>query len=116
MQEATVLLVWGVVVHLVADWLLQNEWMAIHKVDWRHPAAWIHSGIHAAGLTLVFAWPIALLIGLAHLLIDTRQPLNWWLRMVKQMPSAPNHGSVEIWVDQVMHVTVLAIVALAINL
>ena len=70
----------------------------------------------AAGLTLVFAWPIALLIGLAHLLIDTRQPLNWWLRMVKQMPSAPNHGSVEIWVDQVMHVTVLAIVALAINL
>jgi hypothetical protein len=115
MQAATVLFVWGLVVHLIADWLLQNEWMAIHKIDWRHPAAWIHSGIHTAVLLLVFTWPVALLIGITHLLIDTRQPLVWWLRIVKQMPSAPNQQVVEIWVDQVMHLTVLAVAALVVG-
>jgi hypothetical protein len=115
MQTATVLFVWGFVIHLVADWLLQNEWMANYKSDLRHPAAWTHSGIHCAGLLLVFAWPVALLIALSHLLIDTRLPLIWWLRMVKQMPNAPNQESVEIWVDQVMHITVVAVAALVVG-
>ncbi|CAN5409167.1 hypothetical protein BH10CHL1_BH10CHL1_06580 [soil metagenome] len=112
MQEATILLVWGIVVHLIADWLLQNDWMAIHKVDLRHPAAWAHSGIHALGLCLVFVWPVALLIGITHLLIDTRKPLLWWMRVVKQMPTTPRLLIVEIWLDQVMHIAVLAITVL----
>lgn len=112
MQEATLLLVWGVMVHLVADWLLQNEWMAQHKVHLRHPAAWVHSGIHTAGLLLVFTWPVALLIGVTHLLIDTRKPLLWWMRVIKRMPPATRLPIVEIWLDQVMHVTVLAGAAL----
>jgi hypothetical protein len=112
MQQATVLLVWGVMVHLVADWLLQNEWMALNKADLRHPAAWVHSGIHTVGLLLIFTWPAALLIGLTHLLIDTRRPLLWWMRVVKQMPAAERLPIVEIWLDQVMHSTVIAAVAL----
>lgn len=116
MQDVTVLLVWGIIVHLIADWLLQTEWMAAHKVDLRHPAAWAHSGIHTVGLILVFAWPIALLIGLSHLWIDTRKPLIWWMRMVKNVPTGANHQTVEIWVDQVMHITVLALVSLTLYL
>jgi Protein of unknown function (DUF3307) len=112
MQAATVLLVWGAMVHLVADWLLQNDWMALHKVNLRHPAAWVHSGIHTVGLLLVFAWPAALLIGIAHLLIDTRKPLLWWMRVVKQVPTATRLPIVEIWLDQVMHLTVIAGAAL----
>jgi hypothetical protein len=112
MQEATILFVWGVVVHLVADWLFQTEWMAIHKSDLRHPAAWVHSAIHTVGLLLVFPWPVALLIGISHLLIDTRKPLIWWLRFVKRMPRSSNHQNIEVWVDQVMHITVLALLAL----
>ncbi|MCX6045747.1 MAG: DUF3307 domain-containing protein [Chloroflexi bacterium] len=114
MQEATVLLVWGIVVHLIADWLLQNDWMALHKIDLRHPAAWVHSSIHTIGLCLVFVWPVAVLIGITHLLIDTRKPLLWWMRVVKQMPTAPRLLVVEIWLDQVMHITVLAITVLII--
>ena len=113
MQEATVLLVWGIVVHLIADWLFQNEWMALHKMDLRHPAAWVHSGIHVLGMLLVFAWPVALLIGLTHLLIDTRKPLLWWMRVIKQVPTGTRLPVVEILLDQVMHVTVLAGLALA---
>lgn len=112
MQEATTLLVWGVVVHFLADWLFQNDWMALHKIDLRHPAAWVHGGIHTLGLFLVFAWPFAILIGLTHLLIDTRKPLLWWMRVIKQMPTDVRLPMVEIWVDQVMHMAVVAIVAM----
>lgn len=112
MQEATTVFVWAVVIHLIADWLLQTEWMAIHKTDWRHPAAWVHSGIHTVGLCLIVAWPVALLIGFTHLLIDTRKPLLWWMRVIKRMPAATRVPIVEIWLDQVMHITVLAGVAL----
>jgi hypothetical protein len=113
MQTATILLVWSIVVHLIADWLFQNDWMALHKVDLHHPAAWVHSGIHALGLCLVFAWPVALLIGLTHLLIDTRKPLLWWMRVIKQMPKDARFPILEIWLDQVMHITALAVVVLA---
>lgn len=112
MQSATNLLVWGAMVHLVADWLLQNDWMALNKVNLRHPAAWVHSGIHTVGLLLVFDWPAALLIGLSHLLVDTRHPLLWWMRVVKRIPSATHLPIVEIWLDQVIHLTILAAAAL----
>ena len=112
MQEATVLLVWGIVIQLVADWLLQNDWMALHKTNLPHPAALVHSGIHTAGFCLLFTWPIALLIGLTHLLIDPRKPLLWWMRVIKRMPADTRMPIVEIWLDQVMHITVLAGVAL----
>jgi hypothetical protein len=115
MPEATTLLVWGVMIHLMADWLLQNDWMALNKVNLRHPAAWVDSGIHTAGLLLVFAWPAALLIGLTHLLIDTRRPLLWWMRVIKQVPTATRLPIVEIWLDQVMHIMVLAIAALIVT-
>ncbi len=112
MQEATDLLLWGIIVHLVADWLLQNNWMALHKSSLHHAAAWVHSGIHTAGLCLLFSWPIALLIGVTHLLIDTRRPLLWWMRVIKQVPQDERLPIVEIWLDQVMHITVLALVVL----
>lgn len=108
MHQATDLLVWGIVVHLIADWLFQTEWMASYKGNLRHPASWVHSGIHTIGLFLVFAWPLALLIGITHLLIDTRKPLLWWLKVIKQIPSDTHFPIVEIAVDQVMHITVLA--------
>lgn len=112
MQQASDYLLWGIIVHLIADWLLQTNWMALHKSKLRHPASWVHSGIHATGLCLVFPWPAALLIGGTHLLIDTRRPLRWWMRVVKQMPLRDRSPTVEIWLDQVMHITVLAMFAL----
>lgn len=112
MAEATVLLVWSVVIHLIADWLLQNEWMAVYKVNLRHPAAWVHSGIHTLGLFLLFNPLVALGIGLSHLLIDTRVPLLWWMRIIKQVPKDARMPIVETWLDQVMHITVLAVAAL----
>ena len=105
----TDLLVWAVVIHLIADWPLQTEWMAVHKTSLTHPAAWVHSAIHAALLLLVLPWPVALGVGVTHLLIDTRRPLNWWMAHVKHMRrTTPGYAEVELWMDQVFHVVVLA--------
>lgn len=112
MQTATELLLWAIVAHLVADWMFQTDWMAIHKMDLRHPAAWTHAAIHVLFLWLVFPWYLALFVGVTHLLIDTRRPLMWWMKVVKQMRTGPQMVIVEIWLDQVFHITVLALVAL----
>ena len=99
-------LVW----HLVADWLLQNEWMQ-NKTNLLHPAAWVHSGIHLLGLLVLFPTWLALLVGLSHLLIDTRKPLIWWRTFFRQTqdPSNPASMHVAFWGDQVAHIAIIAI-------
>ena len=112
-QRQTTLLVWGLVAHVVADWLLQTDWMARHKNDLRHPAGWVHSGIHTFCQLWVMPWHLALLIGVSHLLIDTRIPLRWWMRVVKGVPpDSPVYKDLAIWMDQMLHVMALAAIVL----
>lgn len=109
----TDLLVWGLVAHLAADWLFQTEWMAVNKMSLRHPASWTHAATYALFMALVFPLPVALLIGLFHLLIDTRAPVRWWMQVVKGMSErTPGAGIVEMGVDQVFHAIVIAAAAL----
>jgi hypothetical protein len=110
--SAVPFLIWGIVAHLVADWLLQNVWQAKYKRDLRHPAAWVHSGIHTALYLLVFPWHIAVLLGLTHILIDTRKPLQWWDKYVEQSHEGEIELHVMIWRDQVLHILCIAIAAL----
>lgn len=110
---ATEMLLWGWVIHLIADLGLQNAWMAANKArrrqrndvgamqgapfrpydgPWwdRHPAAYVHAGIHGVLLLLVLPWWAALLVAVLHLLIDTRAPLAWWSRLIRQdQPGRP---------------------------
>jgi hypothetical protein len=110
---ATDVLIWAVVIHLVVDWLLQTEWMALNKTNLRHPAAYVHSGLHALGMLLIFPWWLAIGVGITHLLIDTRKPVTWWIETIKQMPpSTPIYTQVEIWLDQILHVLMLVIAVL----
>jgi hypothetical protein len=105
-------MVWGLVVHLVCDWLLQNEYLAKGKVSLCHPAAWIHSGVHLVGLLLVFWVPVAICIAITHLLIDTRRPLQWWRKVFGQTTEGPMAVHVAVWSDQVAHVAVIAAASL----
>jgi len=140
--SATDLLLWGAVIHLVIDWLAQNEWMAVNKAKrrtpnvgdrgigvaglrwWdRHPAAYVHAGLHSAAQLLVFPWPAALAIGVTHLLIDTRKPVQWWSKLIRQTQPDPSAfplmdigADVRIWVDQVWHIAAIALAALAVSL
>ena len=111
-QRATELLVWGIISHLVTDWLLQNDWMAVNKKDLRHPAAWVHSGVYAIGMSFVFKWPAAVILGLAHLIIDSGKPLQWWSGRFKRLKDGPMTVSVGLWTDQTLHMALIALVAL----
>ncbi len=110
---ATDLLTWGAAAHIAADFLLQNEWMALNKTDLRHPAAWVHSSIHTLLMLLVFPPLAALAIGLLHFLIDSRGPVRWWMRVAKGMPSGPEFDRLFFWMDQSFHLITIAAVALA---
>jgi hypothetical protein len=99
----------GVVAHLVADWILQTDWMVRNKVSLRHPAAWVHAAIQVACLGLALGWPAGLVLGSIHLLIDTRVPVGWWMRVFKKCSQAPEVVMIGIWLDQVVHVVCIAI-------
>lgn len=100
-------LVW----HLVADWLFQNEWQAVNKTNPRHPAAWVHSGIHLLGLLIIFPVWIAVGVAVTHFLIDLRVPLIWWRKLIKQTTDPKNPATIHVafWGDQVLHILILAI-------
>lgn len=86
--------------------------MADNKSSLLHPAAYVHSGIHFVGLLLIFPPLAALAIAIIHLLIDTRAPLRWWRKVYRQTQEGPAAMHVAMWSDQVLHITVLAVVAL----
>lgn len=149
----------AILIHLVADWFFQNDWMAKNKAKrwvttimeanyrwetgesgapgrwWlRHPAAYVHAGIHGVCLLLVFPWWAALIVAILHLIIDTRSPLEYWGKFTRQTrrrdweyihdlpesmtkvalpPEVMDIGmEVAFWRDQVAHFVVIALVAL----
>ena len=113
--HATSLLLWGIVVHLFCDWLLQNDWMARNKANLRYFAAWVHAAIHLVGLLLIFPPLAAVAIALIHLLIDTRLPLIAWRNIFRQTRTGPAALHVAMWGDQVAHITILALAALMVG-
>lgn len=96
----------GLMAHLVADWLLQNDWMAVNKVrPFKSPAAWVHAAQHFVFLWLVFPFVVALVLAAVHLVVDTRTPLVWWRGAMGQArPGNPVRDHVAIWQDQVVHI------------
>ena len=96
------------VLHLVGDWLLQNDWMARNKDKLTHPAAWVHASIHALLLGYVLGWLGGLTLGLVHMIVDTRVPQRWWSRTYGQTRSGEMGLHVLIWGDQVIHVATIA--------
>ena len=99
----------GLIAHLVADWLLQNHWMAVNKTSLAHPAAWVHSGIQGLCLCVALGPWAGLILGVSHLLIDTRVPLEWWLRFITKSQRSPQADHIAIWTDQVMHISLIAL-------
>lgn len=111
-MTATEFLVWGAVIHLVVDWLLQNEWIATNKESLKHPAGYVHAVAHAVALAAIFPVAAAAALGVAHLLIDTRRPLRWWAKRISQTTDGAVGLVVSIWRDQTLHIATIAGAAL----
>lgn len=124
------LMIWGLVLHFLGDWPLQNHWIAFHKKNLKHPSGYIHAAIHGALLAIVFGW-WAIFLAASHLLIDTGKPVIWWGKLIKQtqpegneveigrfgsrqqyMPAWDIGTEVRLWVDQVFHILAIAVIAL----
>ena len=98
----------ALMLHLIADWLLQNEWMSVNKVRLTHPAAWVHASIHGVLLGLVLGWAAGLTLGVLHMLVDTRVPIRWWIKLFKKCDQSPDLPILLIGCDQVLHLSCLA--------
>src|SRR3954453_10984204 len=129
--SAADLLGWGIVLHLIADLPLQNDWMAKHKQNPFHPAAHVHAGIHGILLCSIFGWA-AIPLAIVPRPIDTRKPVVWWSRLVRQtqpenryffqrsdtsrelheIPVYDIGLEVRFWTDQVFHIACVAVAAL----
>lgn len=99
----------ALVMHIIGDWILQNDWMAANKPNLRHPAAWIHGAVHGGLLSLVFGLTGGIIVGLLHILIDTRIPFRWWQKTFRMTSEGPAALHVQIWTDQVLHILCIAI-------
>lgn len=115
MTISTELLIWGIVIHLICDWIFQNHWMAINKTNTRHPAGYVHGAIHALGMALVFPVPAAIAIGFSHWLIDLRFIMGWWRGFYRQTTEGVFALTVAVWGDQVVHVVIIALAAILIG-
>src|SRR5262245_57720790 len=106
----------ALMLHLIGDWLLQNEWIAVNKVRWNHPAAWIHGAIHGTMLGLLFGSVGGVVQGVIggvvqavlHMFIDTRAPIRWWIKVFKKCDNSPDLPILLIGCDQVLHLCCIA--------
>ena len=85
--------------------------MSENKISLRHPAAWIHSGIHTIGFLFVFPIAIAGWLGISHLIIDTRIPLAYLRNIMRQKAKGAQGISFKIWQDQVAHILLIYLAA-----
>jgi hypothetical protein len=65
--------------HLIVDWLHQNEWMAANTVRLSHPAAWVHWGHSRRIVGLGSGVGGGITLGLLHMVVDPRLPVQRWI-------------------------------------
>lgn len=104
----------AIVGHLVGDFLLQNDWMALNKKNRSWPCV-VHCALWTLAVCAFAGWwnpASAAWLFLTHFAIDRTQFIKSWMRLNNQSafakePLAP--WSV-IVVDQVFHVLTLWVV------
>ncbi|TDA67200.1 MAG: DUF3307 domain-containing protein [Clostridia bacterium] len=105
---------WLLVGHLVGDYLVQTSWMANNKASQWLPLL-AHVVVYTACVYL-FSLPAGgigysglALILIAHVILDHRRVVIWWVRTVCQADDIPWMAVV---VDQSWHALVLALASL----
>jgi len=101
--------------HLLGDFPLQTSWMAMNKATKWFPLI-VHSALYTATLGAIaflgfggLDWWRLLTLFIAHILLDRRTFVAWWVRNVMRTDLVKNQW-LGIMVDQVFHLTLLALV------
>ena len=99
------------VAHLVGDFIIQNDWMALNKKR-NSFACLVHILVYL--LPFLFCglrwWQIAL-IGLQHFAQDRGSFILWWVGKIKRVPKE-YWGQIPLFVDQAFHCLWIEIVLL----
>lgn len=108
MKETLTLAILG---HLVGDYLLQNDWMALNKKKDDLPCA-VHCFLWAASVCLFtgWSWYIGFILFWLHYIQDRTQVVFWWMTKVNRQGSFAT-GPCAPWsvilVDNVWHLVAL---------
>ncbi|GAB4324318.1 MAG: hypothetical protein Kow0074_17180 [Candidatus Zixiibacteriota bacterium] len=108
------------IAHVVGDWLLQTEWMALNKAtDWR--ALIVHVLVYHAVMAaiLIVGYPmepgVVLLVVFAlavfHAILDRRRVTDWYMRAMRMVVNQAPPLWLRVAVDQALHVVSLAVAA-----
>jgi hypothetical protein len=99
------------VAHLIGDFILQNDWMAVNKKQ-RTVSCSIHVVLYLVPFLLTdLVWWQILLIGIQHFVQDRTEFIFWWMRACKRVH--PDHWKeLPLYVDQAFHIMWIEIVIL----
>jgi hypothetical protein len=99
--------------HLVGDYLLQNDWMALNKKSRVFPCL-VHAALWTASVLFFSGWPpsvwLSLVLFVPHFLQDHTQVVKWWMTRVSgqtQFATGPCAPWSMIVVDNVFHLVAL---------
>ena len=104
-------LILAIIGHLVGDYLLQNDWMALNKK--RNPLiCFVHAILWTASVCFFAAWSNPWAIGvllLTHFIQDHSDVVILWMRMIgqKQFATGPCSPWSIIVVDNVWHIVTI---------
>lgn len=105
------------IAHLLGDYPLQTNWMASNKAT-QWPPLLIHSGVYTSVIGILswigfggLTWWQLLIVFLAHVLLDRRTFVAWWVQHVMRTDLLKNWW-LGIMIDQVFHVTIIALILL----
>lgn len=108
------MLTYAIVGHLVGDYLLQNDWMALGKKR-STPICAIHCLLWTAAVMIAsgwWAWWVPLALFLPHFAQDRTNVVKWWMGRIGQgaFLQPPMSPWSIIVVDNVWHIVALAVI------
>jgi hypothetical protein len=100
----------AIIGHLVGDYLVQNDWMALNKKKATFPCA-VHCALWSLSVLVFAQWPLVLfpLLFVTHYVQDRTNIIGWSMQAVGQrkFASGPCAPWSIIVVDNVWHLVVL---------
>lgn len=102
----------AIVGHLVGDYLLQNDWMALNKKTRTFNCA-VHCTLWTLAVCVFTGWwtpPIIAILWITHFVQDRTNIILWWMLKVnrqKQFATGPCSPWSIIVVDNVWHIVTL---------
>lgn len=76
-----------IVGHMVGDYLLQNDYMALNKKKWSLKGWWccsLHCALYTLAVCAVCGWwtpKLFALVFLSHMALDKTMLVVWWMRL-----------------------------------